>query len=68
MIITVNGKPRQVEQPGSTPLVEVLTALGLDPTTVAVEVNGAFLPRTEMASTRIQEGDRLEVVRMVCGG
>jgi len=35
---------------------------------VAIEYNGAILPKPEYESTELAAGDRLEVVRFVQGG
>ena len=66
MNLQVNGKAREVEQ--GTPLAELLRALGVDPATVAVEVNGEIVPRESFPAHILSEGDRVEVVRMVGGG
>ena len=35
---------------------------------VAVEVNGQIVPRSQWASTALQPGDRIEIVRAIGGG
>lgn len=64
--LTVNGKPRDVEQPAS--LLALLEQIGVDPRIVAVEHNGEIVKRTRFGETPISEGDQLEIVRMVGGG
>ena len=64
--VEVNGERRAVPE-GST-VKELLVALGLGDTLVAVERNEAVVPRAEHASTTITAGDRLEVVHFVGGG
>jgi thiamine biosynthesis protein ThiS len=64
--LTVNGKPRDVEQPSS--LLALLEQIGVDPRIVAVEHNGEIVKRTRFGDTPIAEGDQLEIVRMVGGG
>ena len=64
--LRVNGRP--VELPGPTPLLQYLKGMGVDPRTVAVEVNERILERDEFATTELGEGDRIEIVRMVGGG
>jgi sulfur carrier protein len=64
--LTVNGKPRSLEQPM---LVWVyLEQLGINPQIVAVELNGEILRRERFAETRLEQGDVVEIVRMVGGG
>lgn len=65
-VVLVNGQPRQVA-PGST-VGDLLAELGRHPRTVAVEHNGAILPRHRYDATPLAAGDRLEVVGFVQGG
>ena len=64
--ITLNGKPREIA-PGST-VADLLTELGLDPRTVAVEHNRTIIKRETYAGATLSSGDNLEVVRFVQGG
>ena len=64
--LQVNGKPVELERP--IPLVIYLEQLGVNPRTVAVEHNGEIIQRSAYASVTLQEGDRVEIVRMVGGG
>jgi sulfur carrier protein len=64
--LTVNGKPKDVEQPDS--LLALLEQIGVDPRIVAVERNGDIVRRVLFSETPISEGDHLEIVRMVGGG
>jgi len=49
-------------------LPELLQQLGFNPRLVAVEYNGEILHRQFWPQTRVQSGDRLEVVTIVGGG
>jgi thiamine biosynthesis protein ThiS len=64
--IIANGRPESVELPCS--LAQFLTARGLDPRQVAVERNGEVLFKSAYDSTHLQDGDRLEIVKVVAGG
>ncbi|HEY8811416.1 MAG TPA: sulfur carrier protein ThiS [Candidatus Dormibacteraeota bacterium] len=64
--LRVNG--RDVELEGPTRLGDYLASLGVDPRTVAVELNERILERSELAGTTLAEGDLVEIVRMVGGG
>jgi sulfur carrier protein len=64
--LQVNGKQVELEAP--TPLVLYLEKLGVNPRAVAVEHNGEIVQRAQFASVVLQEGDRVEIVRMVGGG
>jgi sulfur carrier protein len=64
--LQVNGKP--VELPQRTALTDYLAQLGVEPRAVAVEVNGRILDRSEFEITTLEDGDAVEIVRMVGGG
>jgi thiamine biosynthesis protein ThiS len=64
--LQVNGKPVELERP--IPLVLYLEQLGVNPRTVAVEHNGEIIQRTSFAAVVLNEGDVVEIVRMVGGG
>jgi sulfur carrier protein len=66
MRVTANGDP--VDVPEGASVTDLLAALGLAERWVVVERNGEPVPRGEMPSTRLAEGDRLELVRAVAGG
>ena len=66
MRLTINGRDEQV--PDGTDLPNLLTSLGLRVGSVVVEHNGTALLRSELAGVRLQDGDRLELVRAVAGG
>jgi thiamine biosynthesis protein ThiS len=64
--LTLNGKPRSL--PGETPLLDLLTELGVDRRLIAVAHNGEVLPRDTYEGVVLRDGDSVEVVRMVGGG
>ncbi|MFW2386782.1 MAG: sulfur carrier protein ThiS [Polyangiales bacterium] len=66
MRLLVNGEERQVEP--STTVKQLLSALGLGDTLVAVERNEEVVPRAKHESTALSDGDRVEVVHFVGGG
>ena len=66
MEITVNGEARQVE--GASRLDALLSELGIDPSRIVVELNGAIVERGLFGETSISAGDRIEIVRFVGGG
>ena len=66
MLLTVNGKPTDVADGTSLPLL--LESLGLRVGSVVVEHNGTALLRAEVQAVRLSDGDRLELVRAVAGG
>jgi thiamine biosynthesis protein ThiS len=64
--LQVNGKPIELE--GPTPLTAYLELLGVSPRAVAVEHNGMIIERDAYDRTTLQDGDVMEIVRMVGGG
>lgn len=62
----LNGEPYRIEA-GST-VADLVAGLGRDPRTVAVERNGDLVPRARFPETRLEAGDRLELVHFVQGG
>ena len=66
MKITVNGETKEVAP--KTTLVSLITDMGLNPVTVAVECDGKIIKRDEYDSLVLQEGNVLELIRFVGGG
>ena len=64
--LTVNCSPMRVP-PGES-VAGLLRRLNVASPRVAVERNKEIVPRAEHASTRLAEGDVLEVVELVGGG
>ena len=64
--VVVNGRPRSVPQGFS--LDRLLVWLEIDPSRVAVERNLAIARKADWEATRIEPGDRLEIVWFVGGG
>lgn len=66
MKIEVNGEARELAD--GTTVRELLVALGLGDTLVAVERNEEIVRRADHAQTALVDGDRVEVVHFVGGG
>ena len=66
MQITANGEPFTVAD--SLSLEAFLAQQGQALGRVVVELNGAALPPSQQKETILQDGDRLEIVRIVAGG
>ena len=64
--LVLNGEPHRVAE-GAT-VADLVTGLGRDPRTVAVERNGDLVPRARYTETRLAAGDRIELVHFVQGG
>ena len=66
MEISVNGEQRRVA--AALSVAELLREMGLEGKRLAVERNGEIVPKSAHAVTRLDEGDRLEIVVAVGGG
>jgi sulfur carrier protein len=66
MHVSINGIHEAVAD-GLT-LADLLQQRGTDPRRVAIEVNKELVVRAEYGTTRINEGDRIEIVTFVGGG
>jgi len=64
--IVVNGENRAAKS-GAT-VVDLLGDLGLNSGRVAIERNLEILPRQKWIETRMEAGDRYEIVQFVGGG
>ena len=66
MTLTINGEPRDF--PDGLTLAALIAQLGMKADRVAVELNLEIVPRGNWDSTRLKDGDRLEIVHFVGGG
>ncbi len=64
--ITLNDTARAVAV-GMT-VEELLVEMKLQPRFLAVELNRRVVPRADHATTRLADGDRVEIVTLVGGG
>ena len=65
MKISINGN---LKNASASTIEALLEELNLLPNQVAIEYNGTVLFRHEFSQTRLHEGDRIEIVRVVAGG
>jgi thiamine biosynthesis protein ThiS len=66
MRITLNGDP--AEFPAPLTVQALLDHLGIDGRTVAVEHNRLVVRRAKYATTMVEEGAEVEIVKFVGGG
>jgi sulfur carrier protein len=66
MQVTINGKNETFIS--SITLARMLASRNIDPQTVVVEVNLDIIPREQLESTPLKEGDAVEILRFVGGG
>ena len=65
MAVTINGE--EINAAGKT-LADYLKEAGYDMRGIAIERNGEIVPRSRYDVTRLQDGDKIEVVHCVAGG
>lgn len=69
MKLQINGEQRDFSNsPTPFTLAALVEILGMKADRVAVELNRDIVPRDRWSETRLNEGDRLEVVHFVGGG
>ncbi|MCX5591111.1 sulfur carrier protein ThiS [Alcaligenes endophyticus] len=66
MNIILNGLTEAF--PGIHSVAELITHLGYADKRIAVELNGEIVPKSQHASTALQDGDTIEIVVAVGGG
>ena len=66
MQVTINGEARRFAE--AMTVDGLLAALEIEPRKVAVERNLEIVPKSTWGSTRIADGDRIEIVQFVGGG
>ena len=66
MLITVNGKPMEIET-GMT-IDGLLAHLSIKREYTAVAVNREITPKSDYATVKLSEGDKVEIVRPMGGG
>jgi sulfur carrier protein len=66
MDILLNGERRTLR--AELTVAALLDELGLAGKRVAVEVNRDIVPRSEHATRRLRDGDRVEIIHAIGGG
>ena len=64
--VSINGEPRQFPQAIS--IAALIEEMGLTGKRIALERNGAIVPRSQFTAQQLADGDRLEIVVAVGGG
>lgn len=64
--VTVNGENREI--PHNSTVAQLVETLELTGKRIAVELNGEIVPKSQHASTSLNQGASLEIVVAVGGG
>jgi len=69
MTLTLNGESRNFSsEKNSMSLTSLLAELGFEKVPVLIEHNGTALRPREHTDLEINDGDQLEIIRIVAGG
>ncbi len=66
MKLKVNGKEMDLEE--ELTVEELLIKISVKPVGIAVELNREIVPKSTHQSRRLNDGDILEIIKMVGGG
>ena len=66
MVVTINDEQQEVGD--NLSIAELVAHLQLPDNRLAIELNRAVVRRVDWAQTKLQAGDRLEIVHFVGGG
>lgn len=66
MQVYINGEEQNINEIST--VAELVEKLALNLRKVAVEINLAIIPRSLYAQTRINAGDKIEIVQFIGGG
>ena len=66
MKIHINGDPRDLLDLKT--LADLVTALGLEPRMVLLELNGQATRRADWAKIPVADNDRVEILQVAAGG
>ncbi len=66
MQVIVNGASESLQE--DVTLHNLIASRGLDPARVVAELNREIVPGDQFQETKLQEGDRLELLQFVGGG
>lgn len=64
----VNGEQLELGQLAGRSPGALISHLALDPRSVALERNGAIVPRATWETVQLEESDQIELIRFVGGG
>lgn len=68
MTITLNGESREFADVSQLTITELVERLELGPQPVLVELAGEAIFEREFSARQVNDGDVVEIVRMVAGG
>jgi sulfur carrier protein len=67
-MMKVNGEERPLADLKSPDVRSLLELYGINPAGVAIEINGRVIPRQKWNEVKLNNEDRIELIRFVGGG
>ncbi len=67
-VLTVNGVEREYHDGVPKNIAALLAELRIEAATVVAEIDGRIIKRQDFADTRLEPGQKIELVRFVGGG
>ncbi|MDX2127123.1 MAG: sulfur carrier protein ThiS [Aeromonas hydrophila] len=68
MTLTIRLNDKAQPLAAGQSVADLLAAQGVNPQGVAVALNGAVLPRSRWAETRLNDGDEIHLFTAIAGG
>ncbi len=65
MQLTINGEQKEIK---ARNIAELMDALGVDASQIAVECNRSIVPKSQYALRELAAGDAIEIVEFIGGG
>jgi sulfur carrier protein len=66
MLLKINGKPAEI--PEETSLLNLIELKNIPSKILILELNGNIIQREKWQDTRLNSGDKLEIIRIIGGG
>jgi len=66
MEVIINGEVQHF--PDNTHILDMVHLLFLEGRRIAIEINGEVIPRSQYPARRLQDNDKIEIIRAVGGG
>ena len=66
MEVIINGEVQHF--PDNTHILDMVHLLSLEGRRIAIEINGEVIPRSQYPARRLQDNDKIEIIRAVGGG
>jgi thiamine biosynthesis protein ThiS len=67
-VLKINGQEKQFPERLPQTLAELLEQLSIEAATVVAEIDGQIINRQDFSNTKLQSGQKIELVRFVAGG